>query len=232
MPKRLCPNGHIVRDKSSAFCPQCGAPMPELPAKHRRPKRALIAIGAIAFGILALTGLTYFYIARSPTTQAKLAPALELVGLPAPTPLPPKATHAHPCPPKQSCLVDLPGQPKLIMYTRVIMSGTEATNYISLWSDSNPPPRLGTEYLLVGISVRYLEGSQDVIALRERDFATVDKYGSMYGVPKLTGNGDACDFEMMRNSGGKCLLPVFRSAGVTYLVYKMNAGGGAWFYLD
>jgi len=53
--KRVCPNGHVVKDRKATHCPQCGAELPPLPKKKRWPILVAILAVLLLCVIVALT---------------------------------------------------------------------------------------------------------------------------------------------------------------------------------
>ena len=51
MANRVCPNGHVVKDKKATHCPQCGTPLPPI---LRQRKIWPLVLGGIALALLLL----------------------------------------------------------------------------------------------------------------------------------------------------------------------------------
>jgi len=49
--KRVCPNGHVSKDKSALKCSQCGADLPPIP---KRKKTGLLVLGGVALLIIII----------------------------------------------------------------------------------------------------------------------------------------------------------------------------------
>lgn len=55
MPKRTCPNGHVVKDRKATHCPQCGEELAPLPPQKKWPIVVGVLGAILICGLIALS---------------------------------------------------------------------------------------------------------------------------------------------------------------------------------
>lgn len=280
MPKRVCPNGHIVKDKSASFCPQCGAPLSEIAPVQRRTARRYIALGIGAFVLVMAIAIIVSAIAlnRAPASpQQALAPtALPSETAPLPTdtaapsptaterpsptatprpsdtpkptatpsprptqtptlePTPRLGSREQPCVLGEACAAlyvePFDGGALLGLTAEVLKTGAEAQKTLLQWNMFNQAPRQGLEYILLDLTIGYVEGDVQVVEINRFSFATVTNDGKVYDIPfVVAGNPRPCEVNLMQGAEENCILPALRPIGQpVYLVYNLRREESTW----
>lgn len=161
---------------------------------------------------------------------------------PEPTPTPWPGSREQPCVLKEVCLVELAdnrflgGWAVVALSVDVLDYGKSALNKVTAWNMFNEKPKAGMEYVLLGVSAAYVDGTRKVVEVNHFYFSTVSKDGQVYDIPfVVAGNPHPCDLKLMAGAADSCILPALRPVGRdVYLVYDLEGREteeGTWFYI-